>query len=81
MESISHYSVLFFGLQGPQTSAAPVIVSSTAGDPSADWELMDTDDEEEEKDAEGETKPYVEARLIGDFFSSNFLEVKKNCLK
>ena len=49
----------------------PVIVSAIAGDPSADWDLIDIDEEEEEEGAakgEENNKAFVEGaenRLIG----------------
>ena len=70
-------------MQGPQVQGVgpqavhlqPVIVSAIAGDPSADWDLIDIDEEEEE-DVKGEenNKAFLEGaenRLIGKGLFTN----------
>ena len=49
-----------------QSQQQPVLVSASAGDPSADWDLIDVDEEDE--DEGGDNKAFVETaenRLIG----------------
>ncbi len=66
------YFLIFLKGSQYQTQQQPVLVSASAGDPSADWVLIDVDEEEEEEG--GDNKAFVENaenRLIGRKF--NFL--------
>jgi hypothetical protein len=66
------YFFIFLKGSQYQTQQQPVLVSASAGDPSADWDLIDVDEEEDEEG--GDNKAFVENaenRLIGRKF--NFL--------
>ena len=65
---ITDVKIDFFLLKGSQyqSQQQPVLVSASAGDPSADWDLIDVDEEDE--DEGGDNKAFVETaenRLIG----------------
>ena len=42
-------------MKGGQSASQPVLVSTAVSDPSADWDLIELDDEEEEGDGTEET--------------------------
>lgn len=68
-------------MKGGQSASQPVLVSTAVSDPSADWDLIELDDEEEEGDGTEETGngknesfQDAEHRLIGTGFSFNLVK-------
>ena len=70
---LNNFPVFFIPwLQGTQASGQPVLVSSTAGDPSTDWELIELDDDQDDNsqaEASAGNESFVESaenRIIGN---------------